>query len=86
MSTPPINFDLVQLGTSDLRVTPVAHVADILRMRSLVESVYLDDKVKEYIIDLVVATRDPQELQNWLPSGTDWPHLLQYITLQPRLF
>ena len=40
--------------------SPVTSVADILRMRGLVDGVYLDDKVKEYIVDLVFATREPQ--------------------------
>jgi MoxR-like ATPase len=32
----------------------------VLRHRAVVDSIYIDDKVKEYVIDLVQATRDPQ--------------------------
>ncbi|MCC7384777.1 MAG: AAA family ATPase [Deltaproteobacteria bacterium] len=42
----------------------VARVIDIDRLtraRSVVRSVYLDDKVKDYIIDVVFATRDPAQ-------------------------
>ena len=34
---------------------------DILRARETIRSVYVDDKVKEYILDLVMATRDPRD-------------------------
>ena len=33
---------------------------DILRARAVVRPIYVDDKVKEYVLDLVYATRSPQ--------------------------
>ena len=33
--------------------------ADILRSREIVNSIYVDDRVKDYIVDVVFATRDP---------------------------
>ena len=36
---------------------------DVLRMRKLVRSIYLDDKVENYIVDIVDATRNPSEHQ-----------------------
>ena len=33
--------------------------ADIIRSRSLVNSIYIDDRVKDYIVDVVFATREP---------------------------
>ena len=32
---------------------------DILRAREVINDIYVDDKVKDYIVDLVCATRDP---------------------------
>ncbi len=32
---------------------------ELLRMRQLLDTIYLDDKVKGYIVDLVFATREP---------------------------
>ena len=32
---------------------------DIIRARHVVNTIYVDDKVKDYIVDLVLATRDP---------------------------
>ena len=42
-------------------VSAVLTPEDIIESRNLVDSVYIDDKIKEYIIDLVSATRDPQQ-------------------------
>jgi len=38
---------------------PVISADQVLAARRVVNDVYLDDKVKEYIVDLVCATRDP---------------------------
>lgn len=35
--------------------------ADILKARSVVKEVYLDEKIENYILDIVFATRDPQK-------------------------
>ena len=42
-----------------LDVTPTMTPDDILRARSLVDEIYVDDKLRDYIVDLVMATRDP---------------------------
>jgi MoxR-like ATPase len=41
-------------------IAPVVMPDDILKARSVVNQVYLDDKIKHYIIDIVFATREPQ--------------------------
>ena len=34
---------------------------DILRCRKVIHDIYMDEKIKDYIVSLVVATRDPDE-------------------------
>ena len=34
---------------------------DILKAREVINDIYIDDKVKEYIVDLVCATREPEQ-------------------------
>ena len=46
-------------GTALPSVRPVVTPADILRSRKTVRQIYVDDKVKEYVLDLVLATRHP---------------------------
>ena len=36
---------------------------DLLKARSVVDQVYIDDRIKEYIVDIVFATRTPQDYQ-----------------------
>jgi len=43
------------------QITPVVELEDILRARKVVDSVYLDDRVKSYILNLVFATRHPDD-------------------------
>lgn len=45
----------------DIDVTPVIDPAKILELRALGHQIYIDEKVKDYILDLVFATREPDE-------------------------
>jgi len=42
-------------------LTPQATRADVLEARAALASVYVDDKLQEYVLDLVSATRRPKE-------------------------
>ena len=60
--------------TSNLKVNPVLSLVDMERMRSLVEQIYMDDKIERYIVSLIFATRNPAEygagdLANYLSFG-----------------
>ena len=45
--------------SSSTEVRPATTPDELLRMRALLDTIYLDDKVKGYIVDLVFATREP---------------------------
>ena len=34
---------------------------EILDVRSVIDDIYIDDKIKDYIVDIVCATRDPEQ-------------------------
>ncbi|MCZ6792227.1 MAG: MoxR family ATPase [Planctomycetota bacterium] len=53
-------------------IEPVITSADVLRLRSLVDEIYMDDKIKEYIVDIVHATREPEKYQLDLGSLIDY--------------
>ncbi len=40
-------------------VSPVIEPVEILRLRGILDTIYIDDKVKDYIVSVVAATRDP---------------------------
>ena len=50
------NVRLAGLDTAGRITNP----EEILRLRNLVREVYLDEKIEQYIIDIVFATRDPE--------------------------
>ncbi|MFH0802091.1 MAG: MoxR family ATPase, partial [bacterium] len=47
----------------ELRAGKIVTPADILRARSVVNSIYMDRKVKDYILDIVFATRQPDKFR-----------------------
>lgn len=55
-------------------VTPVLSPADIIDARNIVRKVYIDEKIERYIVDIVFATRFPEEynmreLKNMISFG-----------------
>jgi len=49
------------LGMSFPPINPVASTSEILTAKELVRQVYLDEKVENYILDIVFATRYPEK-------------------------
>ncbi len=47
----------------DIVVNKVARPADILRVREVVKDIYIDERIKDYIVQLVLATRKPQDFK-----------------------
>ena len=54
-------LDRMALTDVSMKVDSVLKPEDIKRLRTVVDQIYIDDKIKDYIVDLVVATRDPQK-------------------------
>ncbi|MBN2588292.1 MAG: MoxR family ATPase [Sedimentisphaerales bacterium] len=54
-------------------IKPVIHPNQIAEIRSVVDEIYIDDKVKDYIVNIVCATRDPKkygiDLGNFINYG-----------------
>uniref|UniRef100_UPI0038517671 AAA family ATPase n=1 Tax=Anaeromyxobacter paludicola TaxID=2918171 RepID=UPI0038517671 len=52
---------LDRMGVKDPpRATAVAGLAEIAQAREVIHAIYMDDRVKAYVVDLVFATRDPR--------------------------
>jgi MoxR-like ATPase len=54
-------------------VNPVINPNDIIKARSVVDEVYMDEKLEKYILDIVFATREPKKYKLDELSG-----LIQY--------
>ncbi len=46
-----------------IKIDTVVTPSDILRVREIVKTVYMDDRIKDYIVQLVFATRRPQDFK-----------------------
>ena len=62
------------LAASLPEVTPVSSAQEILQAREVVRQVYIDEKIEQYIADMVFATRYPEqyglgELKNMITFG-----------------
>ena len=53
-------LDLMGRTSGTPTTTAVVESKQILHARQVINDIYMDDKVKEYIVDLVCATRDPE--------------------------
>jgi MoxR-like ATPase len=52
-------LDLMATSKPDLEVRAIIDPAQIIAARDLVNAIYVDDKVKDYIVEVVFATREP---------------------------
>jgi MoxR-like ATPase len=74
--------------TQDHRpVARAASTADILRTRGLIDQIYVDDKIKEYVVNIVFATREPKAYQLDLDQLIEYgasPRATLYLTLAAK--
>ena len=57
------------IAQEEISVKPIISTAEIVKAREVVKEVYIDEKIEKYIIDIVFATRYPQDYK--LDSLTD---------------
>jgi MoxR-like ATPase len=50
-------------GLSQPKIKQVVSVQEVLDARELVRQVYMDEKIEQYILDIVFATRFPEKYQ-----------------------
>jgi len=80
---------LEAMATSEpsLGVQPVVSGEEIIRARRVVNTIYVDDKIKDYIVSLVLATRDPKaaglDLDGYIQVGAS-PRATINLTLAAR--
>ncbi|MCK9173709.1 MAG: MoxR family ATPase [Desulforhopalus sp.] len=66
-------LDNYEYSSKEKKIVPVASPEEILNARRVADSIYMDDKIKDYIVSLVYATRDPESchlsLSNYIETG-----------------
>lgn len=81
-------LDRMAVTNKKLDVSPVVKPEDILKARKVIDEIYIDEKIKKYIIDVVFATRDPKgykldELTNLIQYGAS-PRASIYLTVAAK--
>jgi MoxR-like ATPase len=68
-------------------IQPAVHADDILQARKVVEATRIDDRIKDYIVTLIYATRDPKrfnlDLKNYIENGAS-PRATINLTLAAK--
>ena len=74
---------------TNIKVKSVISPGDIKRLRSVVDQIYIDDKIKDYIVDLVIATREPGkynlDLDEFIEYGAS-PRATIYLTIASKAY
>jgi len=65
-------LDTMATTSPNLAVQPVVTPEQIMQARGVINTIHVDDKVRDYIVDVVVATREPKTY------GLDFPGWIQY--------
>ncbi|MCP4269990.1 MAG: MoxR family ATPase [Candidatus Brocadiaceae bacterium] len=82
-------LDRMAVTEANIKVNSVLASGDIQRLRSVVDQIYIDEKIKDYIVDLVIATRDPQKynlnLGEFIEYGAS-PRATIFLTIASKAY
>ena len=71
------------------KASQVIGADEVLRLRAIVNDVYIDDKIKDYIVNIVFATRDPKafklEIGPYIRYGAS-PRASIFLTLASKAY
>jgi MoxR-like ATPase len=82
-------LDLMARTSGTPQVRTVVQAEQILHARQIINDIYVDDKVKDYIVDLVCATRTPEdyriEVKDFILMGAS-PRATIALTLASKAY
>jgi MoxR-like ATPase len=74
-------------ANSSIDISPITNPKEILAARKIMHQIYMDDKVKKYIVDIVYASRDPKkynlDLESLISYGAS-PRATIYLHLAAK--
>jgi MoxR-like ATPase len=80
---------LDRMAATDVRfdINAVISPEDISQVRAVVDEIYIDEKIKDYIVDIVCATREPDkygiDMANFINYGAS-PRATIYLAIAAR--
>jgi len=85
-------YDILERMTSSSRsiIKPVIKSGDILKARQVIQEIYIDDKIKRYIVEIVLATRTPEDyklndIKDLIAYGAS-PRATIYLTVDSKAY
>jgi MoxR-like ATPase len=73
----------------ELQVQAVVESDEIIKAREVVNRIYIDEKVKDYILDIVFASRDPEQygldIKDYIQYGAS-PRATIYLTIAAKAY
>jgi MoxR-like ATPase len=82
-------LERMALTNTNKKINAIISPQDIKRLRSVVDQIYIDDKIKDYIVDLVFASREPQkynlDLDEFIEYGAS-PRATIYLTIAAKAY
>lgn len=80
-------LDRMAVTNKKFDIKPVISTKDISEVRAVVDEIYIDEKIKDYIVDIVCATRQPDKyglnLGNFISYGAS-PRATIYLTVAAK--
>jgi MoxR-like ATPase len=80
-------LDRMAMTDKKFDIRPVIKPSDIADVRAVVDEIYIDEKVKDYIVNIVCATRDPKayklDLANFISYGAS-PRATIYLAVAAK--
>jgi MoxR-like ATPase len=80
-------LDRMAFTAPETQVQPVIPLEEILQTRKLVDQIHVDEKVRDYVVHIVFATRQPEkyklDLKHFIQFGAS-PRATIYLTLAAK--
>ncbi len=80
-------LDRMAVTSRTFDIKPVISPADIAEVRAVVDEIYIDEKIKDYIVNIVTATREPEKyglkLGNMITYGAS-PRATIYLAVAAK--
>jgi MoxR-like ATPase len=80
-------LDRMAVTDKQFDIKPVIKPEDISQVRSVVDEIYIDEKIKDYIVNVVCATREPKkygiEMGNFISYGAS-PRATIYLAIAAK--
>ena len=80
-------LDRMAHSVNEIPINPILHPDEILKAREVVDEIYIDEKIKDYILAIVFATREPEkyhlDIRDYLQYGAS-PRATIFLTMGAR--